>query len=318
MVKFGAFLAFVISLLGCSTPAPSDAGIRAYREGVWAEAEAAFAPLAARGDAKAQLYLATMAVGGQLDAPLSEDTQRAYLIAAARSGEPAALGLMTWLLADRHEREDWLRSFRANKDQKKEAVDLEDGFYRGDRTIGADPALHRKMEWTARGPIPHEANTRFFPLISPQIEEAFLSSVLRIEDRDWVAVDRQLAGNGDKPAQARLALRYMYGRGLARDDARAIKMLHAAGSAALTSTPCSYQPSVRNMSSSIQCTDQGQVVLGQKRAQWELCQIYARGERIKIDANEAELWCNRAMNDPVHRTRARDALIEMNLSVHAE
>ena len=318
MVKYGVFLALMISLLGCSTSAPSDAGVRAYREGMWAEAEATFAPLAARGGAQAQLYIAALAVGGQLNAPLSEDTQKAYLMAAARSGEPAALGHMSWLLADRSEREDWLQSFRANKDQPKEADDLDSWLARGDRTIRVDHALQEKMEWTAKGPLPHDAGTHLFPLISPQTEEAFLSSALQIEDRDWVAVDRQLAGNSDKTAQVRLALRYMYGRGLARDDTRAVKLLHAAGSPTSTSIPCSYQSTVRNVTSSIQCTDQGQVVLGQSRAQWELCQIYAKGKRMKQDASKAEIWCNRAMSDPNYRTRARDALIQMDQSVHAE
>ncbi|MEO1042958.1 MAG: hypothetical protein AAFX52_11770 [Pseudomonadota bacterium] len=313
MSRFKVLIWALVSLAvaGCGTTSPSSEGVEAYRQAEWIAAAEELSPLAKRGDALAQFYLAMMSLRGVLQPSLSEEDTRAYLTSSASGGHDGALGLMVWLSADPKERRRWLDVHHVYEAQRRDNPSNQSLVHWESDQSAVDRDLMEVMDEIAGGPIPLSAATEFFPIITPDRERWLLQASMPLNDVDSLVVDQRLARRGNKEAQTRLALRYQSGQGVDKDDDRSITLLHAAGTDTPGQNGCFDQVDVHRSPGSAQCDGQRSTIPGIPRAQWELCQAYAFGRRTEQNEDKAEHWCNRAMADARYRTRARDVLIEM-------
>ncbi|MEM6912417.1 MAG: hypothetical protein AAF511_00420 [Pseudomonadota bacterium] len=319
MRRNSIFFALLFSVLaGCTATTAVPDGVTAYHQNDWARATALLTKPAARGDAEAQLYLALIGLQQSPSQAPNDSALRDYLVSSASSGSYSAYGVLLWLNADGATRDQWLARYRSRPEVLRPPADDRGLIRDHDGPFIIDRQPLGVMETAAGGPLPYAMIDALYPLVDASDQEATLWREITLDTDDFLTVDLGQARLGLKEAQTRLAMRHETGRGVAVDHRRAMRLLHTAASPSAGTQHCADQASIDDVSDFVLCAHQHRATTGLPAAQFKLCQAYAFGELTKKDEDQAEYWCNRAIQSERFRRLARDVLIQMNVSELAQ
>lgn len=311
--RFGALLIALSLITACATSAPSAEGVQAYLRQDYQQALAQLDPLARKGDATAQYYVALMTLEGRPEATTAIATPAqalALLAASASAGDNRALATLIVLSLTPPEREALAEAFKTQP-----APPLEDLIPGVTFSLSAaavlQPRAHAIAEATAGGPLPLAMMISIASALKTVETWPAGSQTLEAGAFSFYEIDKARAERNDKYAAARLGNRYKEGVGAAQDPAAAFRWHRKAARTSGPPRNCVYQAPVGDAPASVMCFDAGAVVAGVPKAMLELCRAYADGVGVDRNPARAKRWCRRAAKDAQWREEAEAILASL-------
>lgn len=310
----GALLIALSLITACATSAPSAEGVQAYLRQDYEQAVAQLDPLAQKGDATAQYYVALMTLEGRPAATTAIATpgQALTLLAASASaGDNKALATLIVLSLAPPEREALADAFNTEP-----AAPLMEGVIPGatvplSAITVLQPRARTLAEAAAGGPLPFAMTIALASALKTVETWPAENQTLGSGAFSLYKIDKARAERNDKYAAARLGNRYKDGVGVAQDPAEAFRWHRKAARTSGPPRNCVYQAPVGDTSGSVMCFDAGPTVSGVPKAMLEVCRAYADGVGVDRNPARAKRWCNRAAKNAQWRQEAEAILASL-------